>query len=70
MNITEHRANYFHIGGIKTEARERDAGQQTVEEFIADGGKVQTIPMGLSSYLSEIEKANIQKNSKKFGRSY
>lgn len=66
MNIIEHRKNYFHIDGVKTEARERTEGQETVEEFIAKGGKVKTIPIGMSSYLNDIQKANLQKNS--YGR--
>lgn len=70
MNITEYRKNYYHLDGIKTEARERAEGQETVEEFIAKGGKVEIVPIGLSSYLNDMQKANVQKNSKEFGRRY
>ena len=68
MNIIEYRKNYFHIDGIKTEARARAQGQETVEQWIAKGNTPEIVPMGQSSYLSEIEKANVQKNSKKYGR--
>lgn len=71
MNIQENRKRHFNIDGPKIYCHKRiesEKLQADVERWIAKGNRLEIVPMGMSSYLNDLEKANIQKNSKKYGR--
>jgi len=69
MNITEHRKNYFHIDGIRSTQKDVIEGQETVEEWKARTNKEpDVIPLGVGRFLSDLEKANKQKENKSYGR--
>ena len=69
MNYIQHRTNYFHLDGPKIHCAKRIESQQlqtAVEAFQAKGGKIERIPMGMSSYLTDLQKGRLKKKFKTF----
>lgn len=60
MNLRETRANYYHIPPkvLDHKSNSRSKLQSDVEVFKAAGGKIDVIPMGYSSYLSNLNAVN------------
>ena len=70
MSIHEYRARYYHITRSQLQHHKQIDSlelQTAVDAFEAKGGKIERIPMGMSSYMSDLEKASHQK---RFGRKH
>ncbi len=63
----DRRSRFYSIDGASLGCAKRLESQQlqlAVEAFKAKGGKIDVIPMGMSSYMNDLEKANHQKKFK------
>lgn len=70
MTIHEIRKNYYHITKSQLQHHKHIDSlelQTAVDAFKAKGGKIERIPMGMSSYMTDLEKANHQK---RYGRKH
>lgn len=74
MSIHESRNEYYHIAGPNSGCAKRIESEQlqAVEAFKAAGGKIEIVPVGESTYLNDLQKANKQKYGKanRFSRAY
>lgn len=67
MSIHESRDKYYHIAGPNSGCAKRIESEQlqtAVEAFKAAGGKIEIVPVGESTYLNDLQKANKQKYGK------
>lgn len=68
MDIQAERLRYFNIDGSNINSAKQIESEQlqtAVEAFKAEGGKIEIIPMGMSKYLTELQKSRLKK---KFGK--
>lgn len=68
MNYIEHRANYFHLDGPKLRCHKQIESEQlqtAVEAYQAKGGKIERIPMGMSRYLTDLQKSRLRKKHRR-----
>ena len=66
MSLRDVRNNYYHIP--KTHDHKTinsDKLQSDVEAFKAAGGKIEVVPLGVSKFMSDLDKARHQR---KYGR--
>jgi len=68
MNIQENRKRHFNIDGPKIYSHKRIESEQlqtAVDVFKAKGGKIEIIEMGMSHYLTDLQKSRLKKKHRR-----
>ena len=68
MSIHDIRKNYYHITKSQLQHHKQIDSlelQTAVEAFKAKGGKIEVIPMGMSHYLTDLQKTRLKKEERK-----
>lgn len=68
MSIHESRNHYYHITKSQLQHHKQIDSLElkaAVDDFKAKGGKIERIPMGMSRYLTDLQKSRLRKKHRR-----